>query len=1425
MDSEAIDHKSLIQQQEKEIQELRQNLEIELMLDKIRTASLSMEKSNEFNDIALQIFSQLSKFGLKVLGTGFNIVQEDETTHKKYLAFSDPVTGAYSLKENSDISLDRTQVLVEAIKKFKQGESFHTSKLEGPHLEEWIDHVEEDIDKDRANTLKKAGYKCIYVNMAVFSGLSNLTVTSTEPLTAKQEYLFVKLAKAFGLPYRRFLDLQKAEKQAREAQIEAALERVRARSMAMHKSEQVGEVVRELFTQMQPFGLAQWGFAIRIALEDGTGFSNWVYTPGQQTVRQDFIIPSSGHWVLDQTWQVYKDQIQFESITVEGDEKAKVDAIVFAKNEIERIPLQIQKSVTDARFVRYSCSAMKYGMLVAIDHSKGSGDEDFSILSRFAKVFEQTYTRFLDLQKAEAQTKEAQIEAALERVRASTMAMHHSEGLVDVVSVTYEQLIGLGSPIDMCVIILKKPETEDLYMWIASPEQTYRQELHVPYFDHPLFEQLRDGFSSDAKYFPVDIDATESRSWYQHVFQHTIVGEVVNNERRKRLVSVRGQTGFCTNLKHHGLMILSFAGYHYTEEEIGTVLRVSNVFEQAYIRFLDLQKAEKQAKEAQIEAALERVRSRTMAMHSSVELREVVNEFFNQMDPFNLAEWGFQIRIAKEDKTGFYAWLSTPSQRILPKQYDIPNLNHWTLKKYWDIFEKQVPYDSIEVQDEDKRSMDLLLFKESELIDLPDTVKENILTERYVLFSVASMKYGLLEAIDTKPKGDEEIEILKRFAKVFEQTYTRFLDLQKAEKRVREAQVEAALERVRAHTMAMQTSHDIGISVTSLFESLVELGISETVRCGIGILNHSNTNMDLWTASSTKDSKVILNTGQIDMSEHPLLRGVYNCWKAQDPHFSYLLSEEDLVHYHQVINNSANYPTKIDVNNLPKEISHNSFFFEHGALYAFSDTPLPNDVMQILERLSIVFEHTYTRFLDLQNAELREKEAIKQACLDRIRAETASMRTASDLDQITPLIWRELITLNVPFIRCGVFIMDETEEVIYNYLSTPAGEAIASFKLPYRTPGTISQMLSHWRNEEIFLDYWDKSSMLEFSNVLVENGVFSNPGDYLQTLPTESFYLHFLPFLQGMLYVGNVDRLDADQIDLLQGVSHAFSTAYARFEDFKKLEVAKSQVDQALQNLQEAQQQLIHAEKMASLGELTAGIAHEIQNPLNFVNNFSEIGVELVEEIEEELKENDIQAIEEILPELIQNLQKIHHHGERASGIVRGMLDHSRAHSDEKTLTDINQLCDEYLRLAYHGLRAKDNSFQANFHLEADPDLPKILVVSQDIGRVFLNLINNGFQAIMERSKKEGGAFKPTLMVKTKNLKNAIQIDVMDNGLGIPEEVRDKIFQPFFTTKPTGDGTGLGLSLAYDIVKAHGGNINVESTPATETRFIITLPV
>ncbi|MBS1747246.1 MAG: histidine kinase [Bacteroidetes bacterium] len=272
-----------------------------------------------------------------------------------------------------------------------------------------------------------------------------------------------------------------------------------------------------------------------------------------------------------------------------------------------------------------------------------------------------------------------------------------------------------------------------------------------------------------------------------------------------------------------------------------------------------------------------------------------------------------------------------------------------------------------------------------------------------------------------------------------------------------------------------------------------------------------------------------------------------------------------------------------------------------------------------------------------------------------------------------------------------------------------------------------------------------------------------------------------------------------------------------------------NELQKTLNELNDTQSQLIQSEKMASLGELTAGIAHEIQNPLNFINNFSEINADLIDETLKELEQNNMEEVFAILNDIKSNSQRIQQHGGRADSIVKSMLQHSRKSTGQKELTDINTMCDECLRLSFHGLRAKDKSFNSDFKIYTDKDAGKINVVPQDISRVLVNLLNNAFYSVEEKKKNTEAGFNPVVSITTKKIltsegKNLLEIIISDNGTGIPKNIMDKIFQPFFTTKPTGQGTGLGLSLSFDIIKSHKGTIDVDTHEGEGTKFIIHLP-
>ena len=513
----------------------------------------------------------------------------------------------------------------------------------------------------------------------------------------------------------------------------------------------------------------------------------------------------------------------------------------------------------------------------------------------------------------------------------------------------------------------------------------------------------------------------------------------------------------------------------------------------------------------------------------------------------------------------------------------------------------------------------------------------------------------------------------------------------------------------------------------------------------------------------------------------------------------------------------------------------------------------------ILNRFDTVFEQAYTRYQDLKKAEAHALEAERQSSLDRVRAEIISMRTAEDLERITPLIWRELTLLGVPFFRCGVFILDDESKTIQSFLTTPDGEHLASLLIPFDSSETTRTAVEHWRHGAVFTDQWDRQQFIDWSRTLVARGHIDEARQMRGFgNPPESLSLHFAPFSQGMLYVGSDAPLSSDQLDLVQSLTDTFSVAYARYEDFQQLESKNRELATTLTHLKTTQAQLIQQEKMASLGQLSAGIAHEIKNPLNFVNNFAQLLIEILDEMAEEAAIVGDNQDSETIEILKLNASKIHEHGRRADRIVESMMRHTSGATGQRRKVDLNRFVDGYVNLALHswethpqtrrvyigktsepentedtaGLRGQNTpelSTNTKTSLQVirdySDDAGEINLVPQELGQVLLNLINNAFDAMVEQSARRNGEYRPQLVVSTRRTEDSVEIRTTDNGVGIPDHVRDRVFEPFFTTKPTGSGTGLGLSLSYDIVtKGHGGYLELESKEGQGTTLIVRLP-
>jgi len=633
-------------------------------------------------------------------------------------------------------------------------------------------------------------------------------------------------------------------------------------------------------------------------------------------------------------------------------------------------------------------------------------------------------------------------------------------------------------------------------------------------------------------------------------------------------------------------------------------------------------------------------------------------------------------------------------------------------------------------------------------------------------------------------------------------------------------QIVTALEKVSARTIAMRSSSELAETSAVLFRELKELGIN-AIRTGVGIFDDANEAMEIWGTTVADSQEVVKILDYVSLHIHPVFENISPAREQKKPFALTVLSGIEVKQYYQTM--SAFLTTPLHQPYQEKEFFY-SFFFSQGALNVTTNQQLTEEESNIIIQFAQVFGLIYLRFLELLKAEAQTQEAIRQTAFNRVRAEIASMRAIDDLNRITPLIWRELVTLGVPFSRCGIFIINETEQVVHAYLSTPEGASLAVLELPYTSSATIQQVVENWHQQKVYTEQWDQQQFRDWMESLFIQGQIEDIQQYqVGVSAIEPLSLQFIPFSQGMLYVGSHEPVDAFQIDLLTPLADSFSAAYARYEDFKKLEVAKNRIEMTLSELKATQSQLIQSEKMASLGELTAGIAHEIQNPLNFVNNFSEINTELIDELQSEIKAGNTNKAFSISNNIKENEKKIIRHGKRADAIVKGMLQHSRSSTGVKEPTDINALTYEYLRLRYHGLRAKDKEFNAIMKTDFDEMIGNINIIPQDIGQVLLNLYNNAFFAVREKQKQNSPGYEPTVSVSTKRVNGKVEIKVSDNGNGIPQKILDKIFQPFFTTKPTGQGTGLGLSLSYDIIRTHGGEIMVETKEGEYTEFVIRL--
>jgi signal transduction histidine kinase len=1401
--------------------------QIEMSLEKVRSRTMGMQHSDELKEAAALLFQQVISLGAPAFSCGYNILEKDDLECTAWMGTQDGgINPAFRIPLTEDPNFIRFH------ESKLNGEDFYVLDMQGEALQAHYRYLRDKapVFRDTFDHIIRSGHALPARQVHHIANFShgNLMFITLEPAPEFHD-IFKRFARVFDQTYTRFLDLKKAEIRAREAQIDVAVERVRAKALAMHKSEEIMGVARTLWQELDGLQI-QGVIATTIYLTQEDGRVRFFDLTNMEGTEQH------GH-VMDQYMRLEECpdflwfQRMFQSkdrylIVEQHDEELKRSLSWIGQFINEQVAASMTTFFEESNewHLWHPRVLLEKGIM-NIDFVEPPPAETEPILIKMGAAFDLAYKRFLDLQKAEAQAREAQIETALERVRARAMAMQKSQELVEVVHELRTQMGLLGQKeLETCVIQLYDESPDYIQSWagIRAPDSAgsiLAASAIVPKKGLQIMEEVLAAYEANRQDYVLVNEGEKLRQWFSFL-------EKASPESYTRLVeSVQGDIGaltaFWSFADFEGGSLLMVTRDKPDDYSRSLLRRFSNVFGLAYRRFADIKQAEAQAREAQIEAALERVRSKTMAMHNSHEVGESVATLFEELVGLGVLtpedRCGIGIMLPNHQMEAWTAAKTTDGKAELTIGFLDMTLHPLLTSAYQGWVDKK------EINQYVLEGEDRIRYYEAMLRQPNYKIKRDHYTGSIrIIHNDFYFKEGCLYVFSERELSPASLVVYTRFAAVFGQTYRRYLDLQKAEAQAREAQIEAALESIRSKAMAMRTSEDIAETTAASFAELKKLGIA-SFRSGVGILTKGSKMVQVFADARVEDGQTKALSTMRSMDEHPALQQQYIAWEKQEDYEQFLSGDELITYYSHPFFQKSN----ID---LQKYSGNNQecgyyFAFPDGLFYAWSYQPYSEDEKNILRRFRNIISLTFRRYLDLQKAEAQAREATKQASLDRVRAVIAGMRSTEDLELITPLIFKELTILGIPFIRCGVFIIHEDRQIIDAYLSSPSGTSLGVLHLPFHASELTMQTVEAWRNEKVHRQHWSQADFIDWTKQMMDQHQIESSRTYqgADNAP-ESLDLHFVPFAQGMLYVGSLQALGDQDLELALALARSFSIAYARYEDFVKLETAKANIESTLTELRATQTQLIQSEKMASLGELTAGIAHEIQNPLNFVNNFSEINTELSAEILEAAEKGDLEEVKAIAADIRNNQEKISQHGKRADSIVKSMLQHSRSSSGAKEPTDLNKLADEYLRLAYHGFRAKDKNFNTNIKTDLAPGLPIIPVMTQDFGRVLLNLFNNALYAVNERKKTAGEGYAPEVCVTSRYDKDEVVITVSDNGSGIPDHIREKIFQPFFTTKPTGEGTGLGLSLSYDIIKAAGGEIKVDSEKGKGTSFTIILP-
>ncbi len=1015
-------------------EEQAREAKIEAALERVRAASMAMHDSNELNRLIGKIFIELTNLDMVLTRAALYLIESDSKSSRWWMANSE----APNSPMNYLIQFHTFPPYQAWLKAWQKREVKWQYDLKGKTKKDWDKFLFSKTELSQLPDFIIEGMKRPehVIITASCNNFGSLSIATLEPLPENQLGILIRFSKVFEQTYTRFLDLQKAEAQAREAQIEAALERVRSRSMAMHKSEELVEVVRILDKEIIGLGVEVNGTQIVTDFanpEDGV--NDWYARDGQDYLEK-FHVPYIKHPITKRSLNALHKGVDFYTENYSKAEKNKYFRQLFKYSDFRKTTKERQEFIYNLPAYIRAVVVSKNSILIfqRFDLKEFTKEEE-GIFKRFGKVFEQAYTRFLDLQKAEEQARQAKIEAALERVRARSMGMHKSNELKDVVRLLYKEFRTLVTDSHSVNIQLKLDSSKDIYYWASVEEDIYQELYHLPDTGLPLLAKIHNAFTAPGDGF-VDylLNKEEKDAFFSGIFKI----QPVPPHRKKMIQNAEGMVMMGWFHKHSGIDIMRYNLNRFSEQEKDIVKRFAATFEQSYIRFLDLQKAEAQAREAQIEAALERVRSHSLAMHESRDLHGVVTLVYEQLESIGLFMNSVLLHELTYDSKSQHFWVAANGQ-VYPEQTEIPITQNAFFTRFKEAQKNKESFFAQRLSKQQKDNFFKHYFGHSSHSDVPRGRQDYIFSCNGLNRSTALQKYTALTIMryDTIAYSEEQNQVIRRFAQVFEQSYRRYLDLVRAEEQAREAEIQLALERVRARTMAMYNSDELAETAAILFQQMTALGVTPE-RLNICLINEADKVLEVW--ATDQEGTKISHHFNASLDEPTTGKRVYDAWKEKKKSIVIDLSGKELNDWIRYVREVMGMPIKAEL--VREHRIHSVAFFSQGMILTTTSEPLPAESIKLLERFADVFNLTYRRFLDLQKAEAQAREAIKQASLDRVRGEIASMRNSEDLNRITPVIWRELKALEVPFFRCGVFIIDEANESVGVFLTTPDGKAV-----------------------------------------------------------------------------------------------------------------------------------------------------------------------------------------------------------------------------------------------------------------------------------------------------------------------------------------------------------------------------------------------